>query len=679
MAKRFVLPLFLGLASGWVQADDGQADMLAQEEESLSLAYGDRNFVSIATGTRQHLSKSPSSTTVITAEDIANMGATTLSEVLVGVPGMHIARNTLQSSYAPTYGMRGILTGTSPHVLMMVNGIPRTSVYLGNPDEQRVELPVENIARIEVIRGPGSAVYGADAFAGTINIITKTAADIKGTQVAVRGASFNGWDALLQHGGNMGDAQVAAFLRIGSSDGQTRQIDRDAVGRSGPVNLNQDLVDGQVDISREKFRWRASYTLRDNLGRGVGIASALDPASRVRSERQSTDLSWHDPQFAQDFGLTLQAAYFQMSNVVTVPLTVIPGGVLPAFPNGVIGIPDKWERQTRLSASSVYTGIPDHRIRAGFGQDWLSIYKTSETKNFTLIPTLSPRPMYQASGDNLYLAPHQRQVTYAYAQDEWSFARNWTLTGGVRYDHYSDIGGTTNPRVALVWEPQSEITGKLMYGTAFRAPSFVEQYATGNPIALGNPSLTPERIRTLEGGLTWQPRYNFQTALSVFRHNITDLIGQSGSSYVNAGQQKGYGSELEITWLPTSSLRVSGYYAYQKNRDLITNQDAGFAPHHRLYTRVEWKTPGNWTLSGQANFVGDRARAAGDPRPQLPDYTTVDITVRSPISKDGWDFSASVHNLFNADVREPAKYDSKLIRDYPMPGRTFWLQARYSL
>ena len=152
--------LLLALGSGFAAAQP------LMEEEDLALAYGDQNFVSIATGTRQPLSKAPSTATVITAEQIASMGAQTVSQALESVPGLHVSRNNLQNNYALTYGMRGILTGTSPHVLMMVNGIPRTSIYLGNPDEQMVELPVDNIARIEVIRGPGSAVYGADAFAG---------------------------------------------------------------------------------------------------------------------------------------------------------------------------------------------------------------------------------------------------------------------------------------------------------------------------------------------------------------------------------------------------------------------------------------------------------------------------------------------------------------------------------
>ena len=331
----------------------GSASFLASansmsEEEELAQAYGDESFVYIATGTRQLINKAPAAATVITAEQIANMGARTLSEALEAVPGMHVSRNRLQPIYTPTYGLRGILGDTSPHVLMMVNGVPRTSVYLGNPDEQMVELPVDNIARIEVIRGPGSAIYGADAFAGTINIITKTAEDINGTKFGWRNGSFNSNDFWLQHGSHQGNLEIAAYLKIGQTDGSRRTIERDSVGRSGPVNLQHDDVDGQLDIAFDKYRWRSSYTLRSNMGTGVGIAGALDNNGRVRSERISSDFSWNDQNFAQDLSLAWQAAYMQLGNTITSPLMIYPAGIVPGFPDGVIGTPDKWERQVRL-------------------------------------------------------------------------------------------------------------------------------------------------------------------------------------------------------------------------------------------------------------------------------------------------------------------------------------------
>jgi len=130
---------------------------------------------------------------VITAEEIAAIGAADLDEVLETVPGMHVARSPL--GYNPVYTIRGISTQYNPQVLMLVNGIPITGVTFGDRSIVWGGMPVENIARIEVIRGPGSALYGADAFSGVINIITKTSADLDGTQLGLRIGSFNSRDA----------------------------------------------------------------------------------------------------------------------------------------------------------------------------------------------------------------------------------------------------------------------------------------------------------------------------------------------------------------------------------------------------------------------------------------------------------------------------------------------------
>jgi outer membrane receptor protein involved in Fe transport len=663
------------------------------EEEDLALAYGDKSFVSIATGARQQVKKAPSAATVITAEDIASMGATTVDEALESVPGLHVSRSTLD--YAANYGMRGILTESNPHVLMMVNGIPMTSVYQGNRNDMPVALPVDNVARIEVIRGPGSALYGADAFSGTINIITKTADEIGGTVVGARAGSFDRWDTWLQHGSRIGDLEIAGYLKVGATDGQRRTIREDAqtgidnLGLApaaslapGSVSRGHDDIDAQLDLGYGRLRWRAGYTLRRNGEVGVGIAGALDPVARMRSERFTTDLAWNEAQVARDLSLTVQASFMHQANEITTPAVLFPrGAFFGTFPDGMIGAPDKWERQNRLSAASVYSGFADHRIRFGIGHDEMEIYKTREAKNFTLIPgpLPTPLPMYSASGADLYLAPHKRRLNYAYVQDEWSFARDWTLTGGIRHDKYSDFGDTTNPRLALVWEARHDLTAKLMYGTAFRAPSFVEQYATGNPVAMGNAALMPEKIKTLEGAIVWQARHNLQTSLSLFQHRISDIISQVGTTFLNGGKQKGHGGELEVTWNSTQNLRLSGHYAYQKNIDETTNHDAGYAPHHHLYTRADWRFIPGWQISGQVNYVADRKRPWGDNRPQLDDYTSTDLTLRSERTKQGWDFSASVYNLFNADIREPSKASSGITYDLPMPGRAFWLQARYSL
>lgn len=140
---------------------------------------------------------------------------------------------------------------------------------------------------------------------------------------------------------------------------------------------------------------------------------------------------------------------------------------------------------------------------------------------------------------------------------------------------------TVNPRMALVWETFYNLTSKLMYGTAFRAPSFSEMYAINNPVTLGNPKLRPETMDTVELAFDYRPRYDLRLGWNIFNYWWKDLIryvpdANGGSSTAqNTGSQAGYGTELEAEWKATDTLKLIGNYAFQKSRDQTLNHDAG--------------------------------------------------------------------------------------------------------
>lgn len=674
-----------------------------EEEEDLALVYGGKSTVSIATGSQQSLRRAPAVATVITAQDIEAMGATDLDEVLETVPGLHVSRTNTYTS--GVYVIRGIFAQNNPQTLILMNGIPVTTMLVGNKGNIWGGYPVEHIARIEVIRGPGSALYGADAYSGVINIITKTAADTYGTQVGMRAGSFKTRDAWLQHGGKLGDADVAAYLRVGGSDGFRKIIDADAQSRNdtlfgtraslapGPVNTGYDAVDANVDVSLDQWRLRAGYKLRDDVGTGAGIASALDPVGKERTERITTDLSWTQPQFAQNWGVGVTASYMQYEQRMPTYLQLLPpGATLPTgtFVNGMIAAPETSERQFRLSAFATYSGFSDHSIRLGFGHDDLNMYETAEHRNFTYAASGAPIPASSVtdySSTSPFILPQRRRLTYLYAQDEWKFATDWALTAGVRSDHYSDSGSTTNPRAALVWDAALDVTAKLMYGRAFRAPAFAELYGINNPVSEGNPGLSPETISTWEGAIAWQARRDVQVNLSLFHYQMHDIIRLvpksvpgTGSVYQNTGDQTGKGMELEVLWDANRSLRLSGHYTYQRSIDHVTGSDAGYAPRTHAYGRADWRFRSGWLLSGQVNRIAQRERVVGDSRPPVPDYTTVDLTLRTEQRKNSWMFSTTVRNLFNADVREPSLAPGSVIpNDLPMAPRALYFQLAYQL
>jgi outer membrane receptor protein involved in Fe transport len=553
------------------------------DDDELVQVYGSKSFISIATGSTQPLRRAPAVATVITAEDIRAMGASDLDEVLETVPGMHVARSPI--NYEPLYVVRGIFTINNPQILVLLNGVPMTTLLSGSRGVVWGNYPVEHIARIEVIRGPGSALYGADAFSGVVNIITKAAGATPGTQAGVHAGSFRTRDAWVQHGGKLGAFDAAFYLRAGSTDGIREIVSADAqTARDkafgthaslapGPLNNGADSVDANLDLGLDKWRARFAYKLRDNVGTGAGIASALDPVGKIKSERIAADLSWTDPHIARDWGMGLGFSALQYKQRVLTDLRLSPPGTrFPTglFPDGFIGHPDTSERQLRLSSYVTYAGIAGHELRVGLGRERLDLYHTATIKNYIFnaagvpVPT---GPVIDYSAIQPFLLPQLRTVEYAYVQDEWRFARDWAATAGLRHDRYSDFGGTTNPRLALVWDASVDLTAKLLYGRAFRAPSFNESYGINNPVQRGNPILRPEKIGTLEAAFAWQAASDLQLNLNVFRHQLKEIIrgvpnaaAGTGATFQNTSTQSGRGLEVEANWDAGRNLRASACF-----------------------------------------------------------------------------------------------------------------------
>ncbi len=634
------------------------------------------------------------------------MGAADLDQVLESVPGLHVSFSSLTSH--PIYSFRGIFTGYNPQVLMLVNGIPITNVFVGDRGLGWGGMPLENVARIEVIRGPGSALYGADAFAGVINVITKTAAEIQGTEYGVRVGSFNSRDAWIQHGGKLGPIDAAFYLRTGHTDGQNGIIEKDqqssldtkfgtnASLAPRSINAYRSAIDMRGDLSYDKFRFRLAYQER-KVGIGAGLAENLDPYSRVPESRLYLDLTYQNANWAPNWDVSTVLGYYDVKEEPGDPpyLLFPPGAFGGTFPNGVYGNPGHSERHSHASVSAFYTGFNRHRVRIGTGFRVEDLYETTETKNYNIVsipgvgPTFVPLPgMIDATNDPslVYMQPHKRHLVYAFAQDEWSLAKDWTLTAGVRHDRYSDFGGTTNPRLALVWDAAYNVVVKAMHGRAFRAPNFTELYSINNPVNVGNPRLQPETITTDELAFSWQPTSSLQTNLSLFRYRMRDIIRfvpnadpTTGSTAQNSGDQTGRGFELEAILDATRNLRLTGSLSVQHSIDELTGQDAGLAPHRRVFARADWRFARLWQFGTTVNYVADRKRQPGDARPQIPDYTTVDLTLRREKVADNWDIRATVLNLFNRDAREPSFAPGNIPFDLPLPGRAFYIQLQHAL
>lgn len=689
-------------------------------EDDLIALYGDEEFISIATGMKQPVSKAPAVASVIDYESITRMGAVDIDDVLETIPGLHIARDI--SGYKSIYTFRGIYSSSNPQVLLLINGIPVTNLYQGDRNQVWGGMPVEAISRIEVIRGPGSAVYGADAFSGVINIITKTGREINGLSLSAQAGNFDTSRFSASYGNTWDDFAFGVVLEASRTDGDDSKIEFDAQslldlfsGTSaslapGKVNRYNEKLDARFDLEYKSLRFRVGLQQRETEN-GVGVAQALDPVNRYTSDRWNLDATYDNSEFSDNLEVFLQASYYHTTQEIEEDLVLFPPGSTGPFffdadnnpatpdvqafpggyPNGVIGNPEVFEQHTRINSSVVYKGIASHNLRAGAGYYYGDVYKTQEEKNFlayiggTCAIVNLPEPISATDTPCVFLPEDDRENYYVYIQDIWNFSNDWELTLGVRYDDYNDFGSTVNPRLALVWSTSHNLTTKLLYGEAFRAPSFAETRVSSNPVLLGNPNLDPEELKSYELAFDYQPRLDLGLNLNFFYYRWDDIIqyipdGGGSSTAQNAGEQTGYGMEFEATWDLSDTLELSGNIAWQQSTDEELDADAGNSPEKQLYVQANWEPSVNWRVNLQANWVLDRNRVFGDSRSAVDDYVWVDLTVRRKEILKGLEAALLVKNLFDEDAREPSPNGAPLPsipNDLPLAGRTLLGEIRY--
>ncbi len=333
-------------------------------------------------------------------------------------------------------------------------------------------------------------------------------------------------------------------------------------------------------------------------------------------------------------------------------------------------------------------------MRIGFGHRTADLYAAPEFKNFNMLLMAGGGPVFWPLGSTInatggalaYLLPHKRHLNYVFVQDEWTLARDWTLTAGLRHDRFSDFGSTTNPRVALVWDAAYNVIVKAMHGRAFRAPSSTEQYNRNNPVNIGNPAIQPEKIATSELAVVWQPLTNVQTNLTLFRYRMRDIIAaisnpdpSTGKTFQNTGDQGGRGLEFEASWDPLRTLRLSASVSLQHSTDSVSDRDVGLAPEKRFFARARWAFAPTWEAGWMLNHVADRKREAWDMRPLIADYTRTDVSLARSNLAGSWELRALVQNLFDRDIREPSFGPGNIPFDLPLAGRAFSVQLSRKL
>ncbi len=706
----------LAITVSWLVSISYFSSGVKSAEDLMDLSLDELGAIpvtTIATGTSKPIFQSAAVTSVITAEQIKSMGATELHEVLETVPGVHASPQ--ENTYDYKYSMRGIRNTQNSQVLMLLNGTRITTPFNGTL-MTGTELPIEAIERVEVIRGPGSALYGADAFAGVINIITKNAKDINGKVLGARvgdhstqsgwgqyGAQWAGWDVAtsLQYQHTDGDGG-----RIVNADAQTaldNALGTQASHAPGPLETRYETLNGHLNLQRK--HWDIGFWAFNSINAGTraGGAGALDPNGNGDGEQYLGDVRFSTEDWLENWELMAHASYHQADvqgqlqafpNNALLPIgsdgnfnfkpPSVNNPVKPVlFPDGVNANLGRTEKIPSIELSSVYKGLDNHILRfsAGFRYEQFS---ASESRNFGPGVIDSSQSVVDGTLTNvtgtsfIYLPDTHRTIWSLVAQDEWQLADDWQLTAGVRYDDYSDFGGTVNPRVALVWDINEHITSKLLYGKAFRAPNFAEQFTQNNPAVLGNKNLDPEIINTYEWALDYRPFSSLRTAVNVYYYQIHNLIsappvsaGSDTSRYGNNNNQDGYGSELEWSWQVSEQWNVMGNYAWQHSTNEQTNQPVAGVPEHHIFVALQWQFIPDWQFQPQLNWIADRDSVLGNNQ-KLSDYETIDFTLRGKKLFGHLNLVASLRNAFDTNYYEPA---APLPQNMPMPGRSFYLEA----
>jgi len=699
----------LGVLSNQAHAVDDMLDWQENETDDDFLDYfGEEDFVSIATGSRKSLNKAPAVASVVTAEMIEKSGATYLDEVLELIPGLHVSPSTV-SRLDPVYSIRGLQTGFNPQVLVLLNGTEFKNSFSGGlPFTFR--LPSKNIERVEVIRGPGSALYGADAFSGVINIVTKDIGNDNEVNAGARLGSFSSRDVWLQAGTTvLDDVELDFSFETQKSDGDpdrivsfdTQSLLDQLEGTNvsfapGPLQTQYNITNLRLGINWQEWKFEQWYWEQDDGGLGSGGANILDPAGTQNVRQHRSKLSYQSD-LTDDVTFSANASHLVVDNetffILFPPGTILgineEGNFDPTnfvnkvfFPDGYIGSPESDNKDTRFEAAFEINNFENHEIRIGFG--WFKQdFETSEFKNFG--PGIIDGTQLVVDGtltdisdtEFKYLPDSSRTNRHMVLQDIWQIGKDWEITLGVRYDDFSDFGSTTNPRVAIVWAADHDITIKALYGSAFRAPSFNDQFLQNNPAAIGNPNLKPEDIDTFEIGLNYQINFNTKLALNFYSYEADDLIvrvsvpGNPLQSTENQGTLDGQGVEFELHWAK-EDLSFDFNFAHQQTEDPDMGNDQPFVAENTAYFGAFYDINDKFSIASVNHWISGRKRAAGDDRDEIDDYVISNLTATYHISNKT-KTKLIIKNIFDEEIFEPST--PSIQDDIRMPTRSIWLEV----
>jgi len=554
--------------------------------------------------------------TVIDAVEIGRTKATTLLDFLRTVPGLGVVQSGGPGGVTSLF-LRGT---SSTQTLVVVDGVTLNSPYFGGTDLSAVS--TANVERIEVVRGPFSALYGSEAIGGVVRVFTRRAADA--------GVSGHASLSFGNAGGKEGSAEG------GFSEGAL----------SGTLGFRRTLSSG------EQFNeFFSGTTLSGALTAEIGEGASAGVTVRRETGRTGipTDGATPTPQRSTTSDTTAVELPLSLSLSKNLSLSASvryvrdkPGYADPADPFFTSSTTDARRTGARVAAVSTWGA---HRVAVGADWERLQVYSES---NF-----------------GVALEGETTRTFAVFAEDRVALLNERVVaTAGVRWDDDSAFGSAVSPRVTVAWRALPSFKVRAAAGAAFRAPSLGELYYPYS----GNPDLKPERSTAWEVGVEQTLAPGLALEATGFWNDIRDLIQYDARTFSNAniGHAWTRGVEVAVRTAVGERAFLRASYTYLDARDVDTDAPLIRRPRHMASATAGsgFGTGGSWSLTGL--FTGarpDRDAADFTSPVESPSYFRVDAAVTLPpvvFSLAPW---ARVTNLFARRYAE--------VNGFPAPGRRF--------
>lgn len=610
----------------------------------------------------QTLSDAPAAVTVITAEDIRRFGYRTLGDVIGGIKGSYVDSDRVYQYL----GFRGFARSGdyNTRVLLLIDGNRiNDNVYDQAAIGGEFPLEIESVERVEFVPGPGSALYGSNAFFGVINVITRHKDSKPGTLAVVKADSRNRWTAWGGHTGVFGE-DGRFSLDIAQSGGAGPSLYYPSYDASA---TNSGRENG-VDFEKAQRLWAkatvagfSASLIHSDRSKGLSGApygvSFNDAASLYRDAFTSLDASKNVALSGQLYALVRGFwGEYRFQGAYAYPAAIV---------NRDLSQGNWYGAETRLT----WRGWRGHTVLAG-----LDIQRDNKMlqRNFDVDPYA------------LYLDDSRQRSRHAlYLQDEWRLGTT-ILTLGLRQDRVSDAAAATNPRLSWVLPIGSGYVFKSVYGTAFRAPNVYEKYYASPasvPALKANPGLKPERIRSLD--LILERSFgSWSAGLNCYFYRMTDLIQQGvdpadGSLlFTNIAGVSGRGVDAEIKhrWANGAFLQAS--VSLQAARETQTGERSVNSPSRlaKLRFALPLSSSGT-TLAFDMQGVSSRR---GD-LDTVPGYGSANLVLSGLRPAGGLELGAGIYNLFNATVLHPVSASAFSFNAMQQDQRRLQLWVRYQL